>query len=53
MARGLPERTFTGSDYHDRSIELARKSAAERAWPTGWSSRWPARTTFAGGPTTW
>ena len=29
MAQEYPDSTFTGSDYHDESIELARKRAAD------------------------
>src|SRR5436190_22935795 len=29
LARAYPDSAFTGSDYHDQSIEIARKRAAD------------------------
>ena len=40
LAQHYPSSRFTGSDYHDESIEMARKHAADmRLSPTGSASK--------------
>jgi ubiquinone/menaquinone biosynthesis C-methylase UbiE len=50
MARAYPEARFTGSDYHDRSIELARKTAAELGLGHRVGFEVAGADTFHGGP---
>jgi 2-polyprenyl-3-methyl-5-hydroxy-6-metoxy-1,4-benzoquinol methylase len=49
MAEAYPASTFTGSDYHDRSIELARKNAADRGLSHRVSFEVAGADTFGGG----
>jgi hypothetical protein len=50
MAQAFPNSTFVGSDYHDGSIETARRRAQDAGWPTESASRWrpPGRTVAPG-----
>jgi len=50
MARAYPSSTFTGSDYHTHSVELARKSAAELGLSARVDFEVAGATTFADGP---
>jgi SAM-dependent methyltransferase len=50
MAQAYPEATITGSDYHGRSIELARKHAAERGVSHRVGFEVAGADTFGGGP---
>jgi ubiquinone/menaquinone biosynthesis C-methylase UbiE len=50
MARAYPSSTFTGSDYHTHSIELARKSAAELGLSPRVAFEVAGATTFDNGP---
>ena len=48
LAQAYPNSRFTGSDYHDGSIELARKRAAEAGVADHASFEVAAATTFSG-----
>jgi len=50
MAQAYPASTFVGSDYHDRSIELARGRAADQGVADRASFEVAGATTFRGGP---
>ena len=53
LAQQYPNTRFTGSDYHDQSIEIARKRAADAASPTGSASRSRLRPVSPAPATTW
>ena len=53
LAQQYPSTRFTGSDYHDQSIEIARKRAPTPASPTGSASRSPLRPISPAPATTW
>ena len=54
MAKAFPNSRFTGSDYHEGSIEAAaRACAAGRCRRTGWTSRSPARRPSRRTASTW
>ena len=54
MAQAFPRSTFVGFDYHEPSIEAARKAAVRgRRAPTGCGSRWRRRRTSRAPATTW
>jgi SAM-dependent methyltransferase len=50
MAQAYPQATFNGSDYHDHSIELARKHAADLGLAHRVSFEVAGADTFHGGP---
>lgn len=50
MARAFPSSTFTGSDYHAHSVDLARKSAAELGLGPRVDFQVAGAATFADGP---
>lgn len=50
MAQAFPNSTFTGSDYHVHSVELARKNAAELGVGARVEFEVAGATTFADGP---
>jgi ubiquinone/menaquinone biosynthesis C-methylase UbiE len=50
MAQAFPTSTFTGSDYHDRSVELARKNAADLGLGDRVDFEVAGATTFTDGP---
>lgn len=50
MAQAFPHATFTGSDYHDRSIEIARKHAADLGLTHRVGFEVAGATDFHGGP---
>ncbi|SFC48116.1 Ubiquinone/menaquinone biosynthesis C-methylase UbiE [Nocardioides terrae] len=50
MAEAYPEASFNGSDYHDHSIELARKNAADRGLAHRVGFEVAGADTFRGGP---
>jgi SAM-dependent methyltransferase len=50
MAEAYPQASFTGSDYHDHSIELARKNAADRGLSHRVAFEVAGADTFRGGP---
>ena len=45
LAQHYPNTRFTGSDYHDQSIEIARKRAADAGVAESRTSNPPVRTT--------
>ena len=53
IAQAFPQSTVTGSDYHDGSIQLARKRAADAGSPTGPPSRWPPPSPSPAPVSTW
>lgn len=50
MAERFPNSTVTGCDYHTRSIDLARKQAAERGIAERTRFDYAGASTFGGGP---
>jgi SAM-dependent methyltransferase len=50
MAQAFPTSTFTGSDYHSHSVELARKNAADLGLGGRVDFEVAGATTFADGP---
>jgi SAM-dependent methyltransferase len=50
MAQAFPRATFRGSDYHDRSIEIARKHAADQGLTHRVGFEVAGATDFHGGP---
>ena len=50
MAQAFPRSTFTGSDYHEGSVEIARTHAAEQGLSDRVRFETAGATTFGGGP---
>lgn len=50
MAQAYPAATFTGSDYHEHSLELANKRAADAGVSERIRFQVASATTFTGGP---
>jgi SAM-dependent methyltransferase len=50
MAQAFPNSTFTGSDYHEHSVDLARKNAADLGLGARADFQVAGATTFGDGP---